>query len=295
MRLKRSRSRASSCAGWRYACLLGKLKIQRISESWHEASLMEHRPSPADPGRDHRWWLWDWQALRAPSLALRETTAKTEKPRHSQYYIVYTQYYTIFTYVLTYVIYLYCILIAWKNEIWGCFQRWQHRRKIDGDKNRSSSATTIECGAQCANYSATHRVNQRKTLKHRDVHKDAQSTAKHNAIWRSLCFRIFHLNVSYLFWQLAGLRLNGKTGEVLSWSGTWKLWGCRMEEMCYQWRQVLHGIAWYCDISRNNHKQVWYRLIMHFKNIQVYLSYCNIWYNIGPKSNPDSRLMQTPD
>lgn len=50
------------------------------------------------------------------------------------------------------------------------------------------------------------------------------------------------------------------------------------------------GIVWYCDTSRNNHKQVWYRLIMHFKNIQVYLSYCNIWYNIGPKI-----AIQTPD
>lgn len=195
MRLKRSRSRASSCAGWRYACLLGKLKIQRISESWHEASLMEHRPAPADPGRDHRWWLWDWQALRAPSLALRATTAKTEKPRHSQYYIVYILYNinTIFTYV-----YLYSL--HGKNKFWGCFQRWQHRRNIDGDKNRSSSATTIECGAQCANYTATHRVNQRKTLKHRDVHKDAQSTAKHNAIWRSfvLSYISFKCFLSFL-------------------------------------------------------------------------------------------------
>lgn len=180
-----------------------------------------------------------------------------------------------------------------KNEFWGCFQRWQHRRKIERDKNRSSSATTIECGAQCANYSATHRVNQRKKLKHRDVDKDAQSTAKHNAIWRSfvLSYISFKCFPSFLVACWIEVEWEDRGGPEL----VRDLEALGLEDG----RDVLPveaGIAWYCDTSRNNHKQVWYRFIMHFKNIQVYLSYyCNIWYNIGPKSNPYSRLMQTPD
>ena len=192
MRLKRSRSRASSCAGWRYACLLGKLKIQRISESWHEASLMEHRPSPADPGRDHRWWLWDWQALRAPSLALRETTAKTEKPRHNQYDIVYTQYYTIFTYVLTYVIYLYCIFIAWKKTKSGDAFR------DDNTEERSMETRTEAQVQQQLNAGPSAQTIQQLTESIKERHWNTEMFTKmHKAQQNTTPFED-HLVLSYI-------------------------------------------------------------------------------------------------
>lgn len=159
-----------------YACLLGPTETCNSSligsDSWRETSRRRHWIQAGITGGgcgiDKRFGL---QALHSEK--------RLQRPRRKTINITYNMH---IIYIFTYV-YLYWL--HGKNEIWGCLQRWQHRRKIDVDKNRSSRATTIECGAQCANYSATHKVNQRKTLKHRNVHKDAQSTTKHNAIWRS--------------------------------------------------------------------------------------------------------------